>query len=410
MRSEGVLVPEGNNLASLPVTKSLEKNKVRTAFLTNYGVYPAFFSRRFRKHFLAPSTSRQEIFARAVEKLVKRVKFDAIFPLSEWTLTPLSEDRKNIEPYVNLPIASQNAIQTCLDKDATLELAKKNGVPVPKTINPKNTIELKDSAEKIGYPCVVKPRWSVVWTKDCAYSRRAGFVNSPAEMIAAYEGINRFFPHPLIQEYVPGVNYSVAALYNHGSARAFCCIKVQRAWPRTGGNSCCRESAPLDSRMKGYAERLLEDMDWHGIAEVEFRLDARDGTPRMMEINPRFWGSLSVAIGAGVDFPYLLYKVAADGDCTAVSGYKVGVKGRYLEQELLYLTSLLKNSQSNTGSGGNLRMLANWLRLYEPDLFYDLFELDDPLPFFFDLVTYPLALARFLKDKSCAWSPPHISF
>jgi predicted ATP-grasp superfamily ATP-dependent carboligase len=252
----------------------------------------------------------------------------------------------------------------------------------------------------------------MVWQNDRAFHRRSGFVNSPPELVATYTSIHKYFPNPLIQEYVPGTNYSVATLYNKGKPRAFCCIKVQRAWPPTGGNSCFRESVQLDPKMKAYSETLLKALDWHGIAEVEFRLDSRDNIPKLMEINPRFWGSLCVAVKAGVDFPYLLYRLSMDGDISSVFSYKAGVKGRYFEQDLLYIVSLLRDASTNPGvwSRKNLRVLLNWFRFYEPGIFYDLFEVNDPLPFLFSSALSPLGLAKFLREKSYAWSRPKIRF
>jgi predicted ATP-grasp superfamily ATP-dependent carboligase len=411
MLSNGVLIAEGYNPVSLPILRSLEKRNIDTGVMTNFPLHISRFSKYCQKQFLVPSTSLEKEYAQAVEKIVKNTKFDMVFPLSEWSLMPISKNRDRLTPYVKLPIASHDSILICFDKRSTLSLAVENGVPIPQTYFVNNSAELKLTAQEMSYPCVVKPRWSMVWQKDRAFHRRSGFVNSASELIATYNSIHQYFPYPLIQEYVPGVNYSVAAVYNKGKPRAFCCIKVHRAWPRTGGNSCYRESVCLDPHMKMYAEKLLGTLNWHGIAEVEFRLDTRDNIPKLMEINPRFWGSLCVAVKAGVDFPYLLYKIAMDGDIKGTFNYKVGIKGRYLEQELLYLVSLIKDSSANSSLGSHdLKWLASWLKFYEPGLFYDLFEVKDPLPFFFSIALSPLGLVNLLKNKSHAWSPPSISF
>jgi len=411
MLSNGVLIAEGTNPIILPILRSLEKRNIDTGVMTNFPVHLSRFSKYCQKQFLVPSTSLEQQYAQAVEKIVKNTKFDMYFPLSEGSLIPISKNRDRLTPYVKLPIASHGSILSCFDKRSTLELAVENGVPIPQTHFVNNSAELKIAAQEMSYPCVVKPRWSMVWQNDRAFHRRGGFVNSASELIATYNSIHQYFPYPLIQEYVPGVNYSVAAVYNKGKPRAFCCIKVHRAWPRSGGNSCFRESAPLDSRMKMYAEKLLETLNWHGIAEVEFRLDSRDNTPKLMEINPRFWGSLCVAIKAGVDFPYLLYQITMDGDTKGTSSYKVGVKGRYLEQDLLYLVSLLKESPAKSSLWSrNFQLFASWLKFYEPGLFYDLFEVEDPVPFLFSTALSPRSLAKLLRDKTHAWSPPSISF
>jgi predicted ATP-grasp superfamily ATP-dependent carboligase len=351
-------------------------------------------------------------YAKAVEKIVKKMKFNVFFPVFEWSLIPISKNRDKLSSYVKLPIASHESILKCFDKLSTTNLAIENDIPIPQTYFVHNSADLKKISKKITYPAVVKPRWSMIWKNDRAFHKRSGFVNSDAELVATYNSIHQYFPFPLIQEYVPGVNYSVASLYNEGKPRAFCCIKVPRAWPPTGGNSCFRESVPLDSEMRNYSEKLLNALDWHGIAEVEFRVDSRDNVPRLMEINPRFWGSLSVAVKAGVDLPYLLYRMAMDGDVQGVFDYKVGVKGRYFEHDLLHMVSLLTNasSMSCVRNRKKLKVLRDWLKFYESGIFYDLFEFDDSLPFLFSLVSSPLALLKFLRERNYAWSPPEVRF
>jgi len=406
----GVLVAEGENPVAMPILRSLTEKGINVTAMTSVRRPFVRFSKYCHSLILVPSMAREKEYAAAVEKIVKRIKFDVLFPIFEWSLIPISKNRDRIGRYVRLPIASHDSILKCYDKLSTLKLALEKDVPVPKTFFVRCSSELRQVAEEITYPAVVKPRWSMVWQGNKAFYRRGGFVNSPGELIAAYVSIHRYFPFPLIQEYVPGINFSVAALYNNGKPRAFCCIKVHRAWPPTGGNSCFRESVKLDSKLKFFTEKLLEALDWHGIAEVEFRLDSRDNVPKLMEINPRFWGSLCVAIKTGVDFPYMLYRIAMDGDVNGVFHYRVGVKGRYFEQDLLYILSLLKNWANNSvfPKDARLRFLADWLKFYEPGIFYDLFKWDDPIPFLYSLAATPLGLAKFFKEKSYAWSSPGV--
>lgn len=407
-----MLLAEGENPVSLVILRSLRMKDIDAVMLASFSRCLSRFSRYCNQMILVPSMARMNEYAKAVEKIVKNVKFNVFFPVFEWSLLPISKNRDKISSYVKLPIASHESILKCFDKLSTTKLAIENDIPIPQTYFVHNSAELKKISKEITYPAVVKPRWSIIWKNDRAFHKRSGFVNSDAELVATYNSIHQYFPFPLIQEYVPGVNYSVASLYNEGKPRAFCCIKVPRAWPPTGGNSCFRESVPLNSEMRNYSEKLLNALDWHGIAEVEFRLDSRDNVPRLMEINPRFWGSLSVAVKAGVDLPYLLYRMTMDGDVQGVFNYKVGVKGRYFEHDLLHMVSLLTNASptSCVWDRKRLKVLEDWLKFYEPGIFYDLFEFDDPIPFLFSLVSSPLGLLKFLRERSYAWSPPGVRF
>jgi predicted ATP-grasp superfamily ATP-dependent carboligase len=75
---------------------------------------------------------------------------------------------------------------------------------------------------------------------------------------------------------------------------------------------------------------LLSLLGWVGVAMAEFKVDPRDGRPKLLEVNPRFWGSLHHAIVCGVDFPWLLCRMAVDGDVDRVADYRVGVRSRSL--------------------------------------------------------------------------------
>jgi predicted ATP-grasp superfamily ATP-dependent carboligase len=75
---------------------------------------------------------------------------------------------------------------------------------------------------------------------------------------------------------------------------------------------------------------LLQALCWDGIAMVEFRKSSRDGRFYLIEINPRFVGSLELAIAAGVDFPWLFAQLAANRPVVGPTRYRVGLRYRWL--------------------------------------------------------------------------------
>lgn len=401
MAQNEVLIAEGEDPISLTIVRSLAAQNLKPSIMSNFPRCLSSSSKHTKRQILVPSMANKKEFAKAVEKIVRRIKFDVLFPLFEWSLIPISENRDQISSYTKLPIASHQSILKCYDKSSTLKLALENDVPIPRTCFVQNLTQLKRVSEQITYPSVVKPRSSVVWASNEAFTRRASYVNSAGELIASFKNIHQHFPFPLIQEYVPGTNYSFAALCKDGRPKSFCCIKVQRAWPPSGGNSCFRETVPVEPKIEEYAKKMLKALDWYGIAEVEFRIDSRDNIPRLMEINPRFWGSLSVAVKAGVDFPYSLYRLAMDGDVKGASSYKVGVKGRFLQQDLMYIFSVLGRSltRTNIGTRNRSRDLFSWLKFYEPGIFYDLFDMSDPLPFIRNSAGTVIGLLKLFQSR-----------
>jgi len=70
---------------------------------------------------------------------------------------------------------------------------------------------------------------------------------------------------------------------------------------------------------------LMTEMKWRGVAEAEFKIDARDGVPKLMEVNPRFWAYLRLPVACGVNFPHLMYKLCTGEGFDMVDEYPEGV-------------------------------------------------------------------------------------
>jgi predicted ATP-grasp superfamily ATP-dependent carboligase len=157
-------------------------------------------------------------------------------------------------------------------------------------------------------------------------------VDREADFPAAYAAVHARYPRPIVQECLPpgGEALGVAVLMNFASeARASFVYRRLREYPISGGPSTLRESL-WNPGLQERAEALLSRLGWVGVAMVEFKVDPRDGRPKLLEVNPRFWGSLHHAILCGMDFPFLLYRLAVEGDVARVPGYGIGIRSRSL--------------------------------------------------------------------------------
>ncbi len=121
---------------------------------------------------------------------------------------------------------------------------------------------------------------------------------------------------------------------------------------------------------------------------VEFKLDARDGIPKLMEINGRFWNSLPLAIAAGVDFPFLLYTLGTKGKVPECFEYRVGVKNRWLLGDTRHLVEVFRGRPAGWGDGfpSRWKTLLDFMKFIGRDLHYDDLWLSDPLPFFAEIL------------------------
>ena len=157
--------------------------------------------------------------------------------------------------------------------------------------------------------------------------------------------------------------------------------KRLREYPATGGASTLRESVRRDD-IRDMALSLLKALDWFGVAMVEFKLDPRDGIFKLMEINPRFWGSLSLAVAAGVNFPYLLYSMSYGENFKPVEQYQIGKRCRWLlPGDILHFIFNPRRAS----------LLPQFFHLWDRNMAYDILSFEDPLPVLGRILT-PLTL------------------
>ncbi len=157
-----------------------------------------------------------------------------------------------------------------------------------------------------------------------------------------------------------------------------------RERPPWGGVSVLSESVSVDPVAAGFATRLLDAIGWEGVAMVEFKLDDRDGLPKLMEINGRFWGSLQLAIDAGVNFPEVLLRAISGQPDTPQPPYRIGVRDRWFWGDVDSLLVTMFGGAGRppmTQGRGRLSALAAFARSGGADLHYDNPKRDDPWPF-----------------------------
>lgn len=317
-------------------------------------------------------------------KILKKQRYSTIFPLTDDTVLKLSQHRKLIEPYSKLAFPEHASVLIALNKYRTIMNAVDLGIPIPKTLCVNYPEKIQEISKNLSYPVVIKPVASYSWQPNgkALYSRHF-FAKSPTELLELYEKVGPTFPSLMIQEYISGYNVSVGMLYANGEVLAACCIRVYRAFPVAGGTSVLRETIPPNAEMIKYASDLLNKLKWHGIAEVEFRVDSKDGKPKLMEINPRFWGSMDVAIASGIDFPYLLFLIARGDRVDPISSYKIGVKSYWLNGDVQILQSILDGSAVMMGSDflSKAEAIIRFLRFYDKGVRYEGASFRDPLPF-----------------------------
>jgi predicted ATP-grasp superfamily ATP-dependent carboligase len=325
------LVTPGNLRSALAVTRSLGRQGVAVTVADEHRRSLAGASRYCRDLIRVPSPAQfPEAFVDAILREVDRGKHRVLIPTDDIALSLLSQARARFDGLAVLPFPDAEIVQLAHDKGALMSLAEEKGVPVPRTVVVREPADLERAIQHVGFPAVVKARVSQLAVGG--QWRTGGgthYVHTRAELEAACRAVGDAIPFPLVQEYIRGDGRGVFALMNRGRLRAAFAHRRLREKPPSGGVSVLCESVALDPGVLAQAEQILEALKWHGVAMVEFKRDARDGVSKLLEINGRFWGSLQLSVDAGVDFPYLLYRLAVAGDVEPVSTYTTGVRLRW---------------------------------------------------------------------------------
>ena len=373
-----VFVTDAHWRKTLAVVRSLGKKGLEVTVGESSRVATSLFSKYCHRRVIYPSIRRRpEHFLTFLHEELTRRPYDLLIPMEEETLLLLAQHKRAFDNLVCLPIPAYHDLIKVRDKGWLLLHALKEGIPIPQTYFVKDMEDIAAAKKAIPPPWVIKPRVS-----SGAYG--IVYVENEENLLPSYRKVHSKFPFPLIQERVPqgGEAFGLAALLDEGcQIKAFFVHKRLREYPVGGGPSTLRESV-RHPQIEEIGLRLLRSLGWYGVAMVEFKVDTRDGIPKLMELNPRFWGSLALAIHAGVDFPYLLYKMALGEKVDPVLEYEVGKRCRWLLP------------------GDFLHFLTNPHRFHlKPSFFkfrgmaYDILSRDDPLP----------AMGRFLTLLSLLW-------
>jgi len=397
-----ILVTDGNQRSTLAVVRALGSSGIAVTVGESQTRSLAGASRYCHARLLHPSPEQDSPgFVEFIRGVMANEQYDALIPMTDVSLQLTALARQGTQSRVRCPIPSAGTVEKALDKRAMLALAERMGLACPRTWGLSKTADLQSLAGSLDYPVVVKPRFSKFRRGDQWISEGVCYARSPAELIGHYGRIDSAVPDPLVQECIRGEGRGVFLLLWEGELKAAFCHRRLREKPPWGGVSVCRESLALDQELVERSVALLRALEWQGVAMVEYKLDERDGLPKFMELNGRFWGSLQLATDAGLNFPVLLYRLTMGEKVEPQLTYKTGVKSRWLLGDLDHLWLSLRHRNTwPTGTRptpSQWRVFMDFLKFWEPDLHYEVFRLDDPAPGFLESAAYVAAL--FGKPK-----------
>lgn len=363
-----VLVTDGSSKASLGIVRSLGSKGIRVAVLSTSSRDLASRSRYTHASYIVPSPENGS-FVEAVLDILGKERYDLIIPQGQAATLALARHKAEVASLAGLEVAEYDKVQSAADKPYVYELAAAVAVPVPRTVYPTCLEEMSKWASEVSYPTVIKQARQmedsgVFPQYACTCEDLPGAYREFSNQRGWIEG------NVLLQEFIPGYGCGFFALYQNGVCKRVFMHRRIRENPPSGKVSSCAESF-YDAKLRDHGIRLLNCLAWHGVAMVEFRYDLRDGTYKLMEINPRFWGSLDLALAAGVDFPNYLCQMAQGRTLEYSEDYKRNLRYHWpLSEEMEHVWKRPRSFAAVLGDLLNPWVKSNlWLCDPRPNLY-----------------------------------------
>jgi predicted ATP-grasp superfamily ATP-dependent carboligase len=328
-------------------------------------------------------------FGEVVLTLCNQGTIGALLPVTEASLRVLLPLRRQLAGVI-LPFPDHETFANVSDKKSILASATELGIAVPEQTTILSRNEIADLP--IEYPVVLKPWVSVV--AEAGRNRKLGVmhVRDRDELMTALDRFPDAAYPVLAQRRIVGPGVGVFLLRWNGRTVASFAHRRIREKPPSGGVSVYRESVVVPAAWVEQAERLLESVGWSGVAMVEFKVDEATGRPFLMEINGRFWGSLQLAVDAGVDFPRLLLDLATGQPAGGAPVYRSGIRLRWEWGDLDHLLARVRNSDAKLhlppGSPSRLATIAQVLLPWRPGDRWEILRPGDPGPFLRETVDW----------------------
>ena len=386
-----VFVTDGDQRPALAITRSLGRRGIDVIVGEDRPVSLASSSRYAAGHRTYPSPHDEpEAFDRFLDDLIARERPDVVMPVTDVTTYMIARRHGELCQRTAVAAPPFEAFDFASDKGQLLRHAATRGISIPRTFFVSDAAGVRRILPDIEYPAVVKPCRSRILSDRGWLSTMVHHATRESDVLRLYDTVDYLASTPsMIQERIVGPGTGVFLLCDHGRLLTAFAHRRLREKPPSGGVSVLCESIPVDRHLLEDAMNLLGPLGWHGVAMVEYKQDHRTGRHMLMEVNGRFWGSLQLAVDAGVDFPYLCYRLARGESVDVPSAYAVGVKSRWLLGDLDHLLIRLRGRrrESFPPESSRLRAVIEFLRRPKRGS-QDVFRRDDPRPMFHELRQY----------------------
>jgi len=376
------LVPTGNDASAYTCVRSLADNGVGSVVASEKSNPPAAAS-RYCDEFVALPDPREGLLAYrdGLLEVAAREDVETVVPIRCEDGYLLSRYRDAFEEHVSLVVPPMPVLDRVYDRLALADAAEAAGVPVPETRPLSAGADWdRDRIVKSRYNVLTDASLADFEPKDVDVVKDLHHLEADERVDAA--AVREEMGHePIVQEFVErDGEYMFAGLCEDGEVVASFQHHQVRGNSYTGGGGVYRRSM-YDPEMEAVAADLLAELEFHGLACIEYMREADTGDYVLTEINPRMWQSLPSTVHAGADFPWYYWQ-AAHGRTDAIDDdYEMGVGTHFLHGEAGHLASVLTDDSPNVPQPSLAGTAWTILASMAAEPHFDYLKADDPGPF-----------------------------
>jgi len=384
MTKPGAIIA-GGSFSSLGVARNLGQHGIPVSVFDSE-MCLAQFSKYTRNFFRSPPEGED---SRLVDFLLslsnnKDIAGSVLFVSTDEQVRIVSQHHCQLAEKYIVSIPEWETTRYLYDKRLTTVLAKKQQIPIPETVTVGDAQDLHSL--NLSFPLIIKP---AITPHLVSKTKKKGYrANNPDELKALYQRVARIMDPQeiLIQEFIPGGArnlYSYFGYFKEGRPVSGYSARRLRQHPRELGKASTYAVSVHIPELEAMATDLLTGIGYTGIAEVEFMFNPNHARFELLEVNPRIWGWITLAIHAGIDLPYLAYADLTQ-EPYRLGKYTEGAKWMHMVTDIPVVSIELLHGRLNLGD-----YLRSIMGCHDA-----VFNLADPLPFVMELLMIPYLIKR----------------
>jgi predicted ATP-grasp superfamily ATP-dependent carboligase len=293
-----VLVTDQHERSGLAVARSLHAAGFRVTAVAPRLNAPGLWSRAARRRQLVtPAAESADDFVHGLEQILRAHRHGLLIAVGDDSLAVISRQRARLEPLVTLGLPAAEVVERALDREVMASLAADAGFSPPPEIACSDGDQAVAAARSIGFPVLVKP-WATVASHGSVTERRASRL---ARDESSVRDAARSLGPSVVQAFLGGSIVSFAGVAAEGGLLAYVASRYLRTWPVQAGNASYSEVFAPSAELVGSVTAFVTALGWEGMFELEL-IERSDGY-RAIDFNPRPYGSLALALAAGVPLP-----------------------------------------------------------------------------------------------------------